>query len=165
MDLVLEWCMGKKGESLFVVNRVVFTQLSGPMLELPITHLECTRSQKMYQKSRVHFQLQFVVALRCRKTLVNLLSTCQSHGCLPIYPHWANWQPQCARGGEITYKRTQISPEGAAGADMSLYLYALGLRDTLSFSVWCSETRSEMAVLNQFSTTRLEEKCGQCTKF
>jgi hypothetical protein len=34
------------------------------------------------------------------KTLVNLLSTCQSHGCLPIYPHWANWRALCARGGE-----------------------------------------------------------------
>ena len=47
------------------------------------------------------------------KTLVNLLSTCQSHRCLPIYPHWANWRSLCARGGEITYKCARISPEGS----------------------------------------------------
>ena len=38
---------------------------------------------------------------KCKwKTLVNLLSTCQSPRCLPIYPHWANWRALCSRGGE-----------------------------------------------------------------
>lgn len=176
MDLVLKWCMGRKGEStsLFVVKRVVFTQLSEllrtlfsplsfcsfsffpPVLSfwtqgrkiLKISNLGslCFQAWKSPMDLRTfqafprrlkltsdyiftRFLTLFASSPECwwclsvlrilswkyreGKTLVNLLSTCQSHRCLPIYPHWANWRSLCARGGEITYKCARISPEGS----------------------------------------------------
>ena len=85
-----EWCMGVLVEGpLFVVVPVVKSGLHS-ITPNGINSVERKRFSKTYY-----------VSSKCKwKTLVNLLSTCQSPRCLPIYPHWANWRALCSRGGE-----------------------------------------------------------------